>query len=383
VLEEPVQQEHGGSRVAPFEQVMAEPVGLDEAVGRVHGDLGTRPSAAALVNRRRARKGVGMPRIRRAGPDDGPAIEAIHATAVRAGYRGHYAPADVDAWVVGMATWRVGVDPARRDVLVAEEGGRVVGFAALDAAVGEVTAVYVDPVAWRHGVGRGLLDAVETIARLRGVATARLDASLNAVVFYESAGWRREHDAERTLPGGRTIACVAMSKALPPARLAVRDEVPADVAAIHEVERRAFDRAGEADLVDRLRAEGALAVSLVAELDGRVVGHVALSPVTIAGTHDVVGLGPVAVVPALQTCAVGARLIEEGLARARERGAAAAVVLGHPEYYPRFGFIVSTTYGIDFPEVPEDAFMAAELVPGALAAAEGAVRYHAAFDDVS
>jgi len=133
-----------------------------------------------------------MPRIRRARPDDGSAIEAIHAAAVRAGYRACYAPADVDAWIAGMATWRVGVDPARRDVLVAEEGGRIAGFAALDATAGEVTAVYVDPAAWRRGVGRGLLAAVETIARLRGVAPASLDASLNAVAFYEAAGWRRE-----------------------------------------------------------------------------------------------------------------------------------------------------------------------------------------------
>jgi len=265
---------------------------------------------------------------------------------------------------------------------VAEEDERIAGFAALDAAAGEVTAVYVEPAAWRHGVGRGLLDAVETIARLRGVATARLDASLNAVAFYEAAGWRRERDAARTLPGGRTIACVAMTKTLRPPRLVIREEAPADVAAIHAVERRAFDRAGEADLVDRLRADGALLVSLVADLDGHIVGHVAFSPVAIEGARDVVGLGPVAVLPALQTCAIGARMIEEGLARARERGARAAVVLGHPDYYPRFGFVVSTRFGIRYPDVPEDAFMAAELEPGALAGARGAVRYHPAFEVV-
>ena len=84
----------------------------------------------------------------------------------------------------------------------------------------------------------------------------------------------------------------------------------------------------------------------------------------------------------LQTCAIGARLIEEGLARARERGARAAVVLGHPDYYPRFGFVVSTRFGIGYPDVPEDAFMAAELVPRAFAGARGSVRYHPAFDDV-
>jgi len=323
-----------------------------------------------------------MPRIRRAGPDDGPAIETVHASAVRAGYRACYAPADVEAWVAGVATWRVGFDAARRDVLVAEEGDRLVGFAGFDVTSAEVTAVYVDPAVWRRGVGGELLEAVETIARLRGAATARLDASLNAVAFYEATGWRREHDAERKMPGGRTIACVAMTKDLPAPRLAIRDEGPADVAAVHDVERLAFDRAGEADLVDRLRADGALAVSLVAALDGRIVGHVAFSPVAIEGARDVVGLGPVAVVPPLQTCAIGARLVEEGLARARERGARAAVVLGHPDYYPRFGFVVSTCFGVRYPDVPEEAFMAAELVPGGLEAASGMVRYHPAFDAV-
>jgi putative acetyltransferase len=87
-----------------------------------------------------------------------------------------------------------------------------------------------------------------------------------------------------------------MTKALPAPRLAIRDEGPADVAAVHEVERLAFDRAGR-PIVDRLRADGALAVSLVAELDGRVVGHVAFSPVAIEGARDVVGLGPVACRP--------------------------------------------------------------------------------------
>jgi putative acetyltransferase len=120
----------------------------------------------------------------------------------------------------------------------------------------------------------------------------------------------------------------------------------------------------------------------VAELDGRVVGHVAFSPVAVEGARDVVGLGPVAVVPPLQTCAIGARLIEEGLACARERGARAAVVLGHPDYYPRFGFVGSIRFALRHPDAPEEAFMAAELAPGALADARGVVRYHPSFDAV-
>jgi putative acetyltransferase len=127
-----------------------------------------------------------------------------------------------------------------------------------------------------------------------------------------------------------------------------------------------------------------LSLSLVATLDERVVGHVAFSPVGVAGaTTAIVGLGPVAVRPELQRCAVGARLIEEGLARTRERGAGASVVLGAPGYYARFGFAPASRFGLRYPgPVPDDSFMVAELIPGALASTEGTVRYHGAFGAV-
>ena len=322
-----------------------------------------------------------MLRLRRARPADGDAIHAVHASAVRAGYADHYAPADVEAWASALGAWSRAGATDERDVLVAEEAGRIVGFGALDVARAEVTAVYVGSDAARRGIGRRLLAGLEIIARLRGIADARLDASLNAISFYEAAGWHRERESTRSLPGGRDVACIAMTKTLPAARIAIRDETPADVAAVREVETLAFERAGEAALVDRLRVDGALTLSLVAVIDERLVGHVAFSPVDVAGaTLLVLGLGPVGVRPELQRCAVGARLIEEGLARARERGAGATVVLGAPGYYTRFGYAPATRFGIRYPGPwPEEAFMAAELVPGALARAEGAARYHAAF----
>jgi putative acetyltransferase len=91
----------------------------------------------------------------------------------------------------------------------------------------------------------------------------------------------------------------------------------------------------------------------------------------------------VAVSPPHQCCAVGSRLVEEALVLARERGHAGVVVLGHPEYYPRFGFVPAKSFALRYPApVPDEAFMAAELAVDGLAEVRGAVRYHGAFDAV-
>jgi putative acetyltransferase len=325
-----------------------------------------------------------MQRLRRASTDDGAAIQSAHAASIRVTCRSHYPAADVEAWAGRLTPRSYDESIARRDVLVAEDDGRIVGFGVLGPAQCEVRAVYVHPDAGRRGFGRALLDALEAIARLRGLRELRLDASLNAVGFYAAAGWHRVGDTRHTFPGGVDIACIAMRKALPASHVALRDEAAADVAAIDGVERAAFARDGEARLVARLRAAGALTLSLVATLDDRIVGHAALSPVAVDGAAaSVLGLGPVAVVPAYQRCAIGARLVEEILSRARERGHGAAVVLGHAGYYPRFGFSRASAFGLRYPApVPDDAFMAAELVAGALAHASGPVRYRAEFDEV-
>jgi putative acetyltransferase len=323
-----------------------------------------------------------MPRIRRARREDGAAIYEAHAAAIRVTCRSHYADADIEAWAGRLGPESYGEDIERRDILVAEEVGRVLGFGVLDAEESQVRAVYVHPQAGRCGVGARLLAVLETIARLRGVTELHLDSSLNAVAFYAAAGWRRRDDTIHTFPGGHDIPCVVMTKTVSPVRLAIRDETPADVAAIRTVERLAFERDGEADLVDRLRAAGALSLSLVATLDEDVVGHVAFSPVVVRDASiRMLGLAPVAVRSEYQRCAIGARLVEEGLARAREQGIDAVVVLGHPQYYPRFGFVAASRFGLRYPgSVPDEAFMAAELVPHALARVTGPVHYHAAFD---
>lgn len=124
----------------------------------------------------------------------------------------------------------------------------------------------------------------------------------------------------------------------------IRDETSHDVGAIHDVTELAFRdvpyAAGtEAEIVDRLRAAGALLVSLVATSNDEIVGHVAFSPAQASdSTHPWFALGPVSVVPAFQRQGVGSALIEKGLATIKERGALGCVLVGDPEYYRRFGF---------------------------------------------
>jgi putative acetyltransferase len=159
----------------------------------------------------------------------------------------------------------------------------------------------------------------------------------------------------------------------------VRPEGPGDRAAIRRVHERAFGRPNEAVLVDALRDAGAHVVSLVAEDDGLVAGHVLFSPVTV-GDVGGLGLGPMAVVPERQRLGLGSLLVRHGLAECRRHGHGVVVVLGHSEFYPRFGFVPASTRGLRCEyDAPDDAFLMVELVPGALGAHGGLVHYHPAF----
>jgi putative acetyltransferase len=124
----------------------------------------------------------------------------------------------------------------------------------------------------------------------------------------------------------------------------IRPEQPADVAAIHDVEALAFGQANEADLVDALRANGQATLSLVAvdDASGRIVGHIMFSPMTVEPPAiRAVGLGPVAVHPEVQNRGIGGDLIRAGVAEIRRQGWDAIFLLGHADYYPRFGFQLS------------------------------------------
>lgn len=165
----------------------------------------------------------------------------------------------------------------------------------------------------------------------------------------------------------------------------IRAEKENDREAVFAVNVSAFETPSEATLVDVLREQAQPVVSLVAEDNGNVVGHIMFSPVFLSGNPDlnVMGLAPMAVAPERQRKGIGSALVRAGLEQCRQLGFVAVVVLGHPEYYPRFGFSPSSRFGIDSGyEVPEEVFMAMELEPEALSGKTGRVKYHPAFSNV-
>ena len=170
--------------------------------------------------------------------------------------------------------------------------------------------------------------------------------------------------------------------------IAVRHEAADDVAAIRLVNERAFERTDEADLIDALRAADAATLSLVAVLGQKIVGHILFTHVDVIAEHSryaAVALGPMAVQPTYQKRVVGSKMILAALDELRQAGHGVVVVLGHPHYYPRFGFVPASRYGIRCPyDAPDEAFMALNLREGEAATERlaGTVRYHPAFDSV-
>jgi len=167
--------------------------------------------------------------------------------------------------------------------------------------------------------------------------------------------------------------------------LTIRREAPEDIDAIRHVNEQAFGRATEADLVDQLRSRGVLTISLVAAQDGEIVGHIAFSPVAVESgpsSFEAITLAPIAVLPAHQRQGVGSQLVKSGLEECRQLGHEIVVVLGHPEYYPRFGFAPCKPRGIgcEF-EAPDEAWMVLELREGALAGRDGTVKFQPEFHD--
>jgi putative acetyltransferase len=165
-------------------------------------------------------------------------------------------------------------------------------------------------------------------------------------------------------------------------KTSVRFEAADDAAAVRDVNQQAFAGPLEARIVDALRGSPG-SISLVATVDHRVVGHILFTPVTIepppAGVH-VAGLAPMSVRPDFQRLGVGSELIRVGLQECRRHTYSAIVVIGHPEYYPRFGFLPADTWGLQYVDpVPRDVFMATELERGALIGCAGIVRFRPEF----
>lgn len=166
----------------------------------------------------------------------------------------------------------------------------------------------------------------------------------------------------------------------------IRPEAPADTVAIRQINELAFARREEADIVDTLREAGAVTLSMVAtpsDQPEEPIGHVLYSPLVITGDgveHSALCLGPLAVLPEHQQRGAGTCLVEASLESLRASGYPAVILLGHPLYYPRFGFVPAEKWGLKVTfEYPEGAFMALELQPGALAGVSGTIRFRPEF----
>ena len=174
-------------------------------------------------------------------------------------------------------------------------------------------------------------------------------------------------------------------------KVSIREEAAADQQLIWDVNADAFPSHAEADLVDRLRQGSAAAVSLLAArteegLIEQIVGHILFSPVELIGYQKklkIFGLAPMSVLSNYQNQGIGSKLVEAGLSKCVELGCDAVVVLGHPNYYPRFGFVPAFKYEIKSEyDVPDGVFMVKQLTLGALASCRGVVRYHHAFSEL-
>ena len=166
--------------------------------------------------------------------------------------------------------------------------------------------------------------------------------------------------------------------------IGIRPETPSDVAAIRRVHVEAFGQPDEAALVDALRAAGALRISLVADEEGVVVGHVGFSPVVIrngVSTINALGLAPMAVLPGRQRRGIGSRLVRAGLAACGETPYGLVFVLGAPRFYGRFSFKTAAPLGITWEHGgPPGAFMVQALRRGALRGLRGVVAHRPEFD---
>ena len=162
----------------------------------------------------------------------------------------------------------------------------------------------------------------------------------------------------------------------------IRPEQLTDLAAIHFVVEQAFAQPDEANLVDKLRVNGKAIVSLVAVENDQIVGHILFSEATLDAVR-IIGLAPLAVLPSQQKQGIGTLLTNAGIEACRAAGYTAMIVLGHPEYYPRFGFVPASRFGIKSEyDVPDEVFMALELQPGALSGCAGVAKYQPEFSEV-
>lgn len=170
--------------------------------------------------------------------------------------------------------------------------------------------------------------------------------------------------------------------------ITIRPEKPEDFRGIARVNDLAFKRKAEGKLVEEIRTlpEFVPELSIVIEQDSQIVGHILFTPVLVKDgekSHQMLTLAPMSVLPDYQKTSVGKLLVIYSLQRARELGYKSACVLGHPSYYPKFGFKIASGWNIKSPfPAPDEAFMAIELEKGSLEKVQGTVVFPSVFDEV-
>jgi predicted N-acetyltransferase YhbS len=276
--------------------------------------------------------------------------------------------------------------------LVAEADGELVGltWGRIDASEPDVAHLFQMWVAPSHrglGAGRQLLDIV---IRWTQASNARyLDLGVTcgdtpAMRLYTRAGFKPAGDPEPLRPGSTMLAQPMRLdlRQAPNDVIEIRDERGSDVGAIRRVNGQAFAQEREGRIVDALRERDAVLLSLVAVVDDEVVGHILFSPATI-GSLVGAALGPMAVEPAHQRRGIGSRLVTAGLEQLDARGCPFVVVVGHPGFYPRFGFESATAFGLTCDwNLPAGVFMVRAPNPATAGRVHGHVTYLAEFSTV-
>ncbi len=165
----------------------------------------------------------------------------------------------------------------------------------------------------------------------------------------------------------------------------VRPQTEVDLPAVYELNISAFETNAEAELVESLRCNVSNHISLVAETTKRVVGHIMFTPVELVGCPSayIMGLAPMAVKDEFRNQGIGSALVKSGIEACAEIKTGGLVVLGHPNYYPKFGFEVASMFDLSCEyDVPEEVFMAMEIKPNYFANKSGVIKYHEAFEGV-
>jgi putative acetyltransferase len=328
-------------------------------------------------------------------PSDAETLIRLHHMAVHQMASAYYPREVLDVWSPHpkenrQERLRSELKDDRITTVVAEVNAQIAGFGMVVPAGSELRAVYVHPEFGRRGVGSAILGHLEQGAVAKRVLRLDLDASVNSEAFYARHGYEVVERTVHRFQSGHEIhemACVRMSKALiqTTAPIEIREETNADEDAIRDVLTSAFPRDAEARLVDLLRQRQKASIALVAVVGKRIVGHILFSPVTVAHAPQGFrgsGLAPVAVHRDFQNRGIGSTLICEGLERCRHRGYDAVVVLGHPNYYPRFGFRIASAHDLGNEYGVDKAFMVLGLKDGILEKIKGLVKYAPEFREV-